>query len=44
VKGGKFCAYGFLAGIVGPIDGIINCIFYNKKNFQSGVSGASDIT
>lgn len=26
-----------------PIDGCINCVLYEKKNFQSGVSGASDM-
>ena len=42
-KGAKFCLYGFLLSIISPIDGFINCILYQKKNFQSGVSGSSDM-
>lgn len=44
VKGIKYCLYGCVVGIVAPIDGCINCVLYNKKNFESGVSGVSDIT
>lgn len=44
VKGAKYCLYGCLVGIIAPVDGCINCIFYTKKNFESGVSGVSDIT
>lgn len=44
VKGAKFCLYGCVAGIVSPVDGCINCVLYNKKNFTSGVSGINDIT
>ena len=42
-EGAKFCVYGFLLSLIAPIDGIINCVLYQKKNFQSGVSGASDM-
>lgn len=44
IKGAKYCAYGCIVGAIAPIDGLINCIFYTKKNFESGVSGAKDIT
>lgn len=44
VKGAKFCLYGWIVSIIGPVDGCINCIFYTKKNFESGVSGVGDIT
>lgn len=44
MKGAKYCAYGCIVGIIAPVDGIINCVFYIKKNFESGVSGVSDIT
>jgi len=44
VKGLKLCAYGCVVSLVSPIDGCINCIFYTKKNFESGVSGISDMT
>lgn len=43
VKGAKFCLYGCAVSIIAPIDGCINCILYNKKNFESGVSGVNDI-
>lgn len=43
-KGLKFCLYGWVVGIIAPVDGCINCIFYTKKNFESGVSGMSDMT
>lgn len=44
MKGLKYCAYSCIVGIVAPIDGCINCIFYTKKNFESGVSGMKDMT
>jgi hypothetical protein len=44
VKGGKYCLYGCLTSMVGPVDGCINCVLYNIKNCKSGVSGAKDIT
>ena len=43
-KAVKYGAYGCLVQCVAPIDGCINCVLYNKKNFQSGVSGVGDIT
>lgn len=42
-KGAKYCIYGCLVGCVAPIDGCINCVLYNVKNFKSGVSGVGDI-
>jgi hypothetical protein len=29
--------------MVSPIDGCINCVLYQKKNFQSGVASSSDM-
>jgi hypothetical protein len=44
VKGLKYCAYSCVVSIVAPIDGCINCLLYNKKNFVAGVSGIEDLT
>lgn len=44
VKGLKYCVYSCLTQCIAPVDGCINCVLYQKKNFQSGVSGVSDIT
>ena len=44
VKGIKLCLYGCAVQCVSPIDGCINCILYQKDNFQNGVKGVSDIT
>lgn len=44
VKGLKYCLYSCVVGMIAPIDGCINCIFYNKKNFESGVSSMKDMT
>ncbi len=44
VKGLKYCAYSCVLSVVAPIDGCINCLLYNKKNFLDGVKGIADIT
>lgn len=44
LKGVKQCAFGCVASLVSPVDGLINCVFYTKKNFESGVSGFKDVT
>ena len=36
--------YGCLVSCCAPVDGCINCVLYNKKNCESGVSGIGDIT
>lgn len=43
VKGAKLCVYGCVISMIAPVDGCINCLFYQKKNFESGVSGFSDV-
>ena len=43
IKGAKFFIYSLALNFVSWIDGIINCVLYQLKNFKRGVSGSSDM-